>query len=295
MRSFQFMLLSLFIVLFTSFCGNTNYKKTNSGVEYKILKNGKGKKVQEGDFLTLHVIRYMADSLIFDSHKSQPDVVQYQKSPNPQQKYNLLDVLALVSVGDSVALRVPLDSIFKDVPNKPSFYKKGAYAKIFLTVIDAKNQAQQAKETEAKKSELVKSLIEKAKADKPAIEEFVAKNKLTGSFNQQGVFVITTKEGSGAIIAADTTISVIYTGKLLNGTTFDSNVDRVKKDKNAFLTFKAGLGQLIPGFDYSLLGLKKGSHVRFIIPSALAYGEQGAGDKIPPHSILDFYVEIQNR
>ena len=77
-------------------------------------------------------------------------------------------------------------------------------------------------------------------------------------------------------------VVVHYSGFLLDGTKFDSSVERDEP-----LTFVAGAGQVIPGWDEGLLLLKKGSKARFIIPSNLAYGDRDLG-KIPPNSTLSF-------
>ncbi|MFZ1281290.1 MAG: FKBP-type peptidyl-prolyl cis-trans isomerase, partial [Ignavibacteriaceae bacterium] len=81
-------------------------------------------------------------------------------------------------------------------------------------------------------------------------------------------------------------IVVHYSGFLLDGTKFDSSVERDEP-----LTFMAGVGQVIPGWDEGLLLLKKGSKARLVIPDSLAYGDRDLG-KIPPKSTLVFDVEI---
>jgi peptidylprolyl isomerase len=94
------------------------------------------------------------------------------------------------------------------------------------------------------------------------------------------------KEGEGPLIEKGKQVVVHYSGFLLDGTKFDSSVERDEP-----LTFSAGIGQVIPGWDEGLLLLKKGSKAKFIIPSNLAYGDRDLG-KIPANSTLVFDVEI---
>ena len=92
-------------------------------------------------------------------------------------------------------------------------------------------------------------------------------------------------EGSGKSPAASDTVRVHYTGKLLNGTVFDSSVERGEPAE-------FGLSQVIAGWTEGLQLMKPGAKYRFFIPSELAYGEHGAGDSIPPHATLIFDVEL---
>ena len=92
------------------------------------------------------------------------------------------------------------------------------------------------------------------------------------------------KEGNGKHPVATDKVKVHYTGKLIDGTTFDSSVDR-----GAPITFP--LNQVIPGWTEGLQLMDIGSKYIFYIPSNLAYGDQVVGS-IPPGSTLIFEVEL---
>lgn len=93
------------------------------------------------------------------------------------------------------------------------------------------------------------------------------------------------KEGTGAQPTAGDRVTVHYTGKLIDGTVFDSSVDRGEP-----ATF--GVTQVIPGWVEALQLMKAGAKWRLFIPSALAYGPQGAGGVIGPNQTLIFDVEL---
>ncbi len=118
-------------------------------------------------------------------------------------------------------------------------------------------------------------------------EEFLTENgkraevKTTASGLQYEVI----KEGDGPQPNADDQVVVHYTGKLIDGTVFDSSEDR-----GVPATF--GVTQVIPGWGEALQLMKAGSTWRLFIPSALAYGPQGAGNIIGPNATLIFDVSL---
>lgn len=93
------------------------------------------------------------------------------------------------------------------------------------------------------------------------------------------------EEGSGKQPTAQDQVTVHYTGKLIDGTVFDSSVERGQP-----ATF--GVTQVIPGWVEALQMMKEGAKWRLFIPSNLAYGPNGAGNVIGPNSTLIFDVEL---
>ena len=96
------------------------------------------------------------------------------------------------------------------------------------------------------------------------------------------------KVGSGTVAEKGKTVSVHYTGWLINGKKFDSSLDR----KSPF-QFTLGGGQVIKGWDEGVAGMKVGGKRQLRIPPDLGYGARGVGNGlIPPNSALIFDVEL---
>lgn len=93
------------------------------------------------------------------------------------------------------------------------------------------------------------------------------------------------KEGSGKKPTANDRVQCHYEGSLVNGQIFDSSI---KRGEPAVF----GVNQVIPGWVEALQLMPEGSKWRLYIPYNLAYGENGAGDLIPPYSTLVFDVEL---
>lgn len=87
------------------------------------------------------------------------------------------------------------------------------------------------------------------------------------------------------------TVSVNYTGRLEDGTVFDSNVDPKFNHVEPFV-FTLGAGQVIPGWDKGIVGMKVGEKKTLTIPPEDAYGANGVPGAIPPNATLIFDVEL---
>ena len=95
------------------------------------------------------------------------------------------------------------------------------------------------------------------------------------------------KQGEGAGAQKGQTVTVDYTGKLQDGTVFDSSIPRGQP-----FVFPLGQGQVIAGWDQGLLDMKVGEERILTIPPELAYGASGIGGVIPPNATLIFDVKM---
>lgn len=93
--------------------------------------------------------------------------------------------------------------------------------------------------------------------------------------------------GQGREAHAGETVTVHYTGTLVDGTKFDSS-----KDRNTPFSFPLGAGRVIKGWDEGVEGMKIGGTRKLVIPPQLGYGARGGGSAIPPNATLIFIVEL---
>jgi peptidylprolyl isomerase len=129
----------------------------------------------------------------------------------------------------------------------------------------------------------VDAVAAKDKAAQATLKELEKGSKQMAS----GLRYVVRKEGMGAKPARGARVKAHYTGKLVNGTKFDSS-----RDRGAPFEFDVGMGQVIPGWDEAFLDMRKGEQRTLIIPPHLGYGDAGAGGVIPPGATLIFDVEL---
>jgi len=128
---------------------------------------------------------------------------------------------------------------------------------------------------------------QKAEANINAGKKFLEENKSKPGVKvlPDGMQYIVLKEGTGPMPTATDTVSTHYHGTLIDGTVFDSSVDRGQPAEFP-------VGAVIKGWTEALQMMKVGSKWKLFIPSELAYGERAAGPKIQPNSTLIFEVEL---
>ncbi|HMQ29782.1 MAG TPA: FKBP-type peptidyl-prolyl cis-trans isomerase, partial [Chloroflexaceae bacterium] len=108
-----------------------------------------------------------------------------------------------------------------------------------------------------------------------------------------GLQYIDLEPGTGPEATAGRTVLVHYTGWLADGTRFDtSRQPRRPMGRQEPFSFTLGRGEVIPGWDEGVAGMKVGGTRQLIIPPDLAYGDRGAGGVIPPGATLTFEVEL---
>jgi FKBP-type peptidyl-prolyl cis-trans isomerase len=199
-----------------------------------------------------------------------------------------------VAPGDSVVLRIVSDSLFGK--NLPPMIKSGDFIR-FSFMSYTKEQAEikaakQKAEMEAKQKEAEANKIKQAAEDEAKLKSYLVEK---GISNYQrtidGLYYVITQKGTGNFPQNGETVVANYRGKLMDGTAFDSNMDSAFGHVQPF-DFPIGQNRVIQGWDKGFALFNKGTKATLYIPSTMAYGANGAGDKIKPNSCLVFDVEL---
>ena len=295
-----FYLLAATSLLFAS-CTKP-FKKVKGGLEYKVISDGKGKTLQNGNFFEIQFDQVYSgsgkDSVLFDSKTISNQIVTMDSAAIPPEYYK---IFAESRKGDSIVVKQLTDSIMKG-GNTPPFMKKGAYIVAHYKIVNvylSKESADSANKVQmvlAKERDSVKA-IGQLKTDDKKIADYLAKNNIKAVKAPQGTYVEIINAGAGDAIDTSKVLKVYYTGRPLDGgKPFDSNQDSAFGHTELLPVNMGAMpgtqGSVIKGWTDGLTLLKKGGKARLYIPSSLAYGAQGAGGEIKPNTNLLFDVEV---
>ncbi|WP_276482941.1 FKBP-type peptidyl-prolyl cis-trans isomerase [Paraflavitalea pollutisoli] len=302
MKRTKFLLGSLAMALLLAACSGGGYKKTKSGLLYKVISDGKGKPAERGHILKFHVAQRIKsgskDSLLGETFGKMPS---YAKVDSVGSTYNPAEIFPLLRKGDSAVVVLMADTLFAKNPGGlPPFIKKKDQIIISFKVIDvftsdstaqADNMAEGSKEQARQMAEQQKAAAEGEKLRGPAvkeIEDYLAKNNIKTEKTLNGTFVQIKELGTGPQADSGKKVMVKYTGKLFpSGKEFESNMDGSRPP----LDVVVGTGSVIRGWDEGLAKFKKGGKGTLYIPFFEAYGDRpGPGQK--PHESLIFDIEI---
>lgn len=229
---------------------------TDSGLKYRIWKKGDGNKAEKGDKVFVHYAGRLLDGSPFDDSYKRGKPFSFPLGGGRVIK-GWDEGIAYLSVGDSATLIIPSELGYgaADRPTIP------ANSTLIFDV----------------------QLMDVKKTVKPVPYKVAGLDTIsTGT----GLKYIRLNKTDGAAVTPGSTVSVHYTGYLLDGTIFDSSIPREQP-----ITFPIGVNRVIKGWDEGIAYLKVGEKVRLIIPAGLAYGSQPKGN-IPPNSMLIFDVEL---
>ncbi|HOZ52070.1 MAG TPA: FKBP-type peptidyl-prolyl cis-trans isomerase [Chitinophagaceae bacterium] len=284
-----------------------SYKKLNSGLEYAFITDKPtSPRPQEGDLIKVNMQSACNNRMLYSTsqvNKGKPAEFSVNK---PNFKGDLIEAIMLMTPGDSLVCLVDADALFKSTKNKmPDFIKKGDKVQYFVKLVSIKTKDQMQKEQQAAFNKQIQDQMAKQKKEAAKIlakeekelQAYFTKNNIQPTKTSSGLYYIIKEEGIGEQPKVGDSVTMNYTGTLIDGTKFDSNVDSAFNHVQPF-QFQLGKGQVIKGWDEGVALLKTGSKATLYIPSPMAYGAQsrpggGANPKgIPANSILLFDVEL---
>lgn len=317
MKRTHYLWMAAIAALTITACSDVSFKKTKSGLLYKIISsNSKDSVAKEGDWLKLHYVQKINDSVMQTSFGKMPAYQRVAGSSQPAD-YSPGEIFGMLKKGDSAVTVILIDSIIKKglapAESLPPYMKKGDRLTITFKVVDVfrndsvyqadykteldkdmprqqKEQAEQMAKAQKEKEELqrkeeeeLEKSGEKAKQIQELESYFKAKN-LAAKQVASGTYVVLTQQGTGAVADSGKYVTVNYNGKHF---ATDSSFQASTFSPQLYVT------PLIAGFQDGLKGLKEGDKGTIYIAGFRAYGKNPpAGSPFKPYEALKFDVEI---
>jgi FKBP-type peptidyl-prolyl cis-trans isomerase len=282
-----------------------NFAQINPKLQYVFIEDKPGKvHPQEGDDAMMRMIAICNNRFMYSSaqlNKGQPGAFSISKA---NFEGDIADALMLMTPGDSIICLADAQAVYDYSKKKmPDYIKPGDKVQYNIRLVSIKPKAELQKEREAALAKFMQDTAQNANAGTPAdtvdkmLMDYFNSKRINPIKTISGLYYSIQKEGSGAFAKAGDNIVMNYTGRLLDGTVFDSNTDSAFRHVQP-LSFVLGTGRVIKGWDEGITYLKPGSKATFYIPAALAYGSQSrpgnaANPKgIPANSVLIFDMEL---
>lgn len=292
--------ISILAVATIAFASCNQFKKTPTGMPYKITRGNGTQKIKQGNFVKFNLEYRLStpkDTVLGSTYNGgMPEYKMYDSSKTP--KYSFFEIFNQLAVGDKLEFSLSIDSLkkFEMIQGYDRLFKKGAYIKgkieilkVFTSEVDA-NADYQKEMAAAQKREDEKNAI-KAKEQSKALIEYANKNKIKYVTSKLGVLVSIEKEGELPKIDSGVTAKITYRGTLMDGKEFDANIGP-KAQRTELLPVMVGNHNVVPGLEDALKLFGKGGKGKILIPAALAYGEKENPGVFPANSNMIFEIEV---
>lgn len=269
------------VALLAASCTNSEFKRTKSGLQYKIYSDGKGQPAAKGQWLKANVLEKIRDSVLYSSYGTIPAYIQVDSA---RPTYNPAEIFSMLRKGDSAVVVISVDTLLRRSNGQlPPFLKKKD--KIILSF----------KVSDVYASNELKMADQQAEQDKQnnrevqQVTDYLAAHNIQAQKTDLGTYYVITQQGDGPQVDSGKQVSIRYTGRSLpSDKVFESNMNGPGNEP-----FKVVIGahQVIPGWDDALRKFKKGGKGTLYIPAYLAYNQQAMpGHK--PFENLAFEIEV---
>ncbi|MDF2382663.1 FKBP-type peptidyl-prolyl cis-trans isomerase [Nostoc ellipsosporum NOK] len=307
-------------VLFAA-CNSVSYKKTKSGLLYKIFpSSGKDSLIRSGNVVKFNVLTKYNDSVMYNSIGKMPGFIKYAEDPI-NNEYSIAEIMPLLKKGDSAIVVQLIDTLMKKGLGSqlPPTAKKGDRITVAIRITEVytddslarkdydaemakdaprqqeerrkmmeKMQKEQAEAQLKAEEERNKQMAEIEKSGEKArqikeVQDYIARKNVKAVQTPKGTFVNVISQGTGDQVADGKVVEIKYSGRTLNDSVFQTSQ----------FAMQVGTQGAIAGMEDGLKLFKEGGKGTIYIPGYLAYGANPpAGSPFKPWAALVFDIEV---
>jgi FKBP-type peptidyl-prolyl cis-trans isomerase len=275
-------------------------KETPSGLKYRVIKKGDGVLPRVGEILVFDYTLTDSKDSVWTStiENGFPSAYMVNDSSAITQENGIIQMLRMLSKGDSVVVNISISEFFKKLSRRP--IPENLDSTLMMRYQFRINEIMTNEKFMTYEQEIMNNfLINQLKKDTRKIDAYLSEKGIKADTLPSGVRYVITTPGTGETAKSGQTVTVNYTGYLLSGEYFDSSIQSVAEAKNLFdpsrkygpFSVTIDRSNVIQGWHDALKTMNKGAKGTFYIPSTLAYGPQQRSAVIKPNSILVFELE----
>jgi len=279
--------LLILISIFTLFsCENSEkYIQHEKGFEYLFYThNESAEKPKLGDIMVLDMKYYLhGDSLLFSSRELSNPFRMKLKRTTPVGE-TIDDALSLLHIGDSASFKLNASNFYRITKQRevPMGIKQSDIIIFYVKLVKLIKK-------EKFEQEIIKNAEQEANTpeeEEKLLKRYLQMSNITVEPTNSGLYFVEDIKGKGAQAKNGSEVTLHYSGYFINGKSFSSTYEIGEP-----FTFTLGKTELISGFEEGISMMRKKGHYTLVIPSYLAYGQEG-NETIPPNKTLVFEIDI---
>ena len=261
------------------------YIQHEKGFEYLFYThNESAAKPQLGDIMVLDMKYYLhGDSLLFSSRElSSPFRMKLKRTAPVGETID--DALSLLHIGDSASFKLNASNFYRITKQReiPLHIKQSDIIVFYVKLVKLIKREEFEK---AKQKQIESEEITEEEEDK-LLKRYLQMSNITVEPTNSGLYFVENNKGNGPKAKNGNEITLHYSGYFINGKSFSSTYEIGKP-----FTFILGKTDLIAGFEEGISMMQKKGHYTLVIPSYIAYGQEG-NETIPPNRTLIFEIDI---
>lgn len=302
--------MGMMLILFTS-CSEKKTRETPNGFKFELAKKGGSEVARPNQFVVFdYTVTDSKDSVWASSYaRGYPEFSKIQDSSRMWDEDGITQMLRMLAKGDSATFIMPVVDLFRDFAQSsvPPHIDSTMSVRYCVSVRDIVSPEDVPAYQQKIEEEYMAFAEKNAKAqlakDTVEIDDYLDRNNINAERLPSGIRYVIRKQGVGPNATTGQSVSVNYSGYLLDGTLFDTSIKELAQQKgvldpgresqNGYKPYEVVIDQtsVIRGWHIALKELNKGARGTFYIPSPLAYGPQASG-KIKANAVLVFDIEM---
>ncbi|MGE0078179.1 MAG: FKBP-type peptidyl-prolyl cis-trans isomerase [Bacteroidales bacterium] len=280
-------LLVIMMVLGLFSCSNHSklfpgFSVTNTGIHYMLISLGDGvAPARSTDYVTINITyRTVKDSVFFQAFR------QFQLT-EPRYEGSIDECFLMLSQGDSAAFYIKAQSFFTQTleTELPKFINPDDFMRVDVKMLEIKTPEAFQQEMEA----FMSWIEDFGDYEKVIIKQYLDGQKLSIEPTESGLYIVPQIQTARTAVEMGDTVTIHYEGRFFNGKIFDST----RKRNEPFQFVYGQKWQVIPGIEEAIGKMREGEKSMLIVPSHLAFGEQGnSSGIIPAFTSVVFELEV---